>query len=107
MLSRNVTMNWRLIVPAILSLALADPAAAESHPTPGSRCPPGFAALQNSDTCVRISGRVRADGVVGSPLRRSSDSFATHASGRVQLDVRTRTEYGPLRAVLRVENRRR
>jgi len=100
-------MNWRLIAPAILSLALADPAAAEMRPAPGSRCPPGFAGLQNSDTCVRVSGRVRADGVAGSPSRRSSDAFATQAGGRVQLDVRTRTEYGPLRAVFRVENRRR
>jgi hypothetical protein len=107
MLARNVSMNWRLIAPAILSLALADPAAAELRPTPGPRCPPGFAALQSSDTCVRISGRVRADGIVRSPLRRSSDAFATHAGGRVQLDVRTRTEYGPLRAVFRVESRRR
>jgi hypothetical protein len=100
-------MTLRLMALVILTLATAGPAAAEPCQAPAARCPPGFAALQNSDTCVRISGRVRADGVFGSPLSRSSDAFGTHAGGRIQLDVRTRTEYGPLRAVIRVENRRR
>ncbi|MBZ6074810.1 porin [Microvirga puerhi] len=66
-------------------------------------CPPGFSTLQGSDTCVRVSGRVRAETVIGSPKTRSSDGVRTGASGRVQLDVRKQTEYGPLRAVIRAE----
>ena len=78
-------------------LVMADPALA------GSPCPPGFAQLQNSDTCVRISGRVRAETIVGSSGGRSSDKFRSQASGRVQMDMRKQTEYGPLRAVIAVD----
>lgn len=66
-------------------------------------CPPGFSTLQGSDTCVRISGRVRAETVIGSSRTRSTDSARTGASGRVQLDMRKQSEYGPLRAVIRAE----
>jgi porin-like protein len=72
-----------------------------------SPCPPGFAQLQASDTCVRISGRVQADAIAGSSRFRSSDRLQTETSGRVQLDVRKQTEYGPLRAVIRVDGVRR
>ncbi len=72
-----------------------------------SPCPPGFAQLQASDTCVRISGRVRADTIAGSSRLRSSDKLRTETGGRVQLDVRKQTEYGPLRAVIRVDGIRR
>jgi len=73
---------------------------------PAVACPPGFSALQGSDTCVRISGRVRADTVFGTSRSRGSDSVRTGASGRVQLDLRKQTEYGPLRAVIRAEGMR-
>jgi hypothetical protein len=67
-------------------------------------CPPGFAMLQASEMCVRISGRVRAETMVGSSRLRLGDAWQTNASGRVRLDVRKRTEYGPLRAVISVGN---
>ncbi len=86
---------------ALFGLALAGQAQAASP------CPPGFAMLQASDTCVRISGRVRADSLVASSRMRSSDSFQSQASGRVQLDIRKQTEYGPFRAVIAVGNIRR
>jgi hypothetical protein len=92
----------RSVIVLVLS-GLALPGAAHA----ASPCPPGFAMLQASDTCVRISGRVRADGLVGSSRVRSSDGFQTQAGGRVQLDVRKQTEYGPLRAVVSVGNLRR
>ena len=95
-------MMKRLALALFLSgLAPMGPAEAASP------CPPGFAMLQASDTCVRISGQVRADSLVTSAGRRSSDKFQTHASGRVQLDVRKQTEYGPLRAVISVGNLQR
>ncbi|HZH52533.1 MAG TPA: porin [Microvirga sp.] len=99
-------MRRHIIALALTSLALSGTAAAGPRET-AAGCPPGFAALQNSNTCVRISGRVRADALVGSARTRSSDAIETQASGRVQLDVRTRTEYGPLRAVIRAEGVRR
>ena len=103
----------RLALLAICTVALVGQADAaprertrEGAPR-ASYCPPGFAALQNSETCVRVSGQVRAESIIGSSRERSSDSFSTRARGRVQLDVRKQTEYGPLRAVIRVDGIRR
>jgi hypothetical protein len=86
---------------AVFGLALASQAQAASP------CPPGFAMLQASDTCVRISGRVRADALAGSGRLRASNSPPMQSGGRVQIDVRKQTEYGPLRAVIAVGNLRR
>jgi len=72
-----------------------------------SPCPPGFAMLQDSDTCVRIGGRVRAETILRSSRTRKTDNVTSQASGRVQMDVRKQTEYGPLRAFIRVEGIRR
>jgi len=87
------------IVPLVSSalLALGSPALAASP------CPPGFAQLQSSDACVRISGRVRAETVIGSAPNRTADSVTNRAGGRVQMEVRKQTEYGPLRAVIAVD----
>lgn len=86
---------------ALFGLALATQAQAASP------CPPGFAMLQASDTCVRISGSVRADALAGSGRLRASDRFQTHSGARLQIDVRKQTEYGPLRAVIAIGNIRR
>ncbi|MGO4571403.1 porin [Microvirga sp. 2TAF3] len=95
-------MKRRLFALAFSSLALPGPAIAAQP----SACPPGFSALQGSDTCVRVSGRMRAESVIGSARTRGSNAFQSGASGRVQLDVRKQTEYGPLRAVIRAEGQR-
>lgn len=99
-------MSRHVLVLTLSSLAMLGSADAAPREAAAS-CPPGFAALQNSNTCVRVSGRVRADALVGSARTRTSDTIGTQASGRVQLDVRTQTEYGPLRAVIRAEGVRR
>ena len=72
-----------------------------------SPCPPGFAQLQNSDTCVRIGGPVRAETIIGSSRTRKADKVTNPARGRGQMDVREENEYGPLRAFIRVEGMRR
>lgn len=77
--------------------------AAGSQALAAPPCPPGFAQLQNSSTCVRVSGRVRADAVLGSSHQRSSEKSVMRATGEVRLDVRKPTEYGPLRAVIGVK----
>ena len=94
-------MKNSMIISALIALAPAGAAQAASP------CPPGFAALQASDTCVRISGSVRADALAGSGRLRGSDSPRMQSGGRVQIDVRKQTEYGPLRAVIAVGNLRR
>jgi len=94
----KLVMLRSLAILILSSLALAGEAQAAAS------CPPGFAMLQASDTCVRISGRVRADALVGSSRSRSQNAYGTQASGRVRLDVRKQTEYGPLRAVISVGN---
>jgi hypothetical protein len=86
---------------AVLGLALASQAQAASP------CPPGFAMLQASDTCVRISGTVRADALAGSGRQGGPGSYRTQSGARVQIDLRKQTEYGPLRAVIAIGNLRR
>jgi hypothetical protein len=85
---------------ALMGLGLANQAQAASP------CPPGFAMLQASDTCVRISGTVRADAVAGSGRQGGSGSYRSQSGARLQIDVRKQTEYGPLRAVIAVGNLR-
>ncbi len=77
-----------------------------SNPVPFP-CPPGFRLLENSDACARVSGHVRGESFVRSPRSRSSDSFASSASGRVQLDVRIPVGSIPLRGVVEAEGRGR
>jgi hypothetical protein len=89
----------KLCLPALVLAALAPFCQAHG----AAPCPSGFAALQNSDTCVRISGRVGAEAVIGSPRTRASDAYETRVRGRVQLEVRKPTEFGPLRAVIRAD----
>ena len=85
-----------LILPAALCLTGASAQA-------GGSCPPGFSMLQDSSACVRVSGRVRAEAIIGSTRNRRTDSMTTQTSGRVQMEVRKQTEYGPLRAVIDVQ----
>ena len=90
-----------LIAFPLIGLALVGQAQAASP------CPPGFAVLQASDTCVRISGSVRADALAGSERLRASDSSRIQSGARVRIEVRKQTDYGPLRAVIAVGNLRR
>ncbi|MBM6595985.1 porin [Microvirga pudoricolor] len=63
----------------------------------------GFFYIPGTDTCLRVSGRVRADYLFNSPLTRASDAVGFRARGRIQLDARTNTAYGLLRSVVRME----
>lgn len=89
----------KLCLPALVLAGLASFGQAHA----AAPCPSGFAALQNSDACVRVSGRVGADALVGSPRTRSSDAYDTRVRGRVQLELRKPTEFGPFRGVIRAE----
>ncbi len=63
----------------------------------------GFFYIPGTETCLRVSGRVRADYVYGQPFERSVDSNGFRTRGRIQLDARTSTAYGLLRSVVRFE----
>jgi hypothetical protein len=63
----------------------------------------GFFYIPGTDTCLRVSGRVRADYLYGTPQTRASDAVGFRARGRIQLDARTATAYGLLRSVVRFE----
>src|SRR5918997_3366854 len=63
----------------------------------------GFFYIPGTETCLRVGGRVRADYLYGEPLDRSDDAIGFRARGRIQLDARTATAYGLLRAFIRME----
>jgi hypothetical protein len=63
----------------------------------------GFFYIPGTETCLRVSGRVRAEYQYLEPLTRASDSIGFRARGRVALDARTATAYGLLRAYVRME----
>jgi Porin subfamily len=63
----------------------------------------GFFYIPGTETCLRVSGRVRAEYQYLEPLSRASNAIGFRARGRVALDARTATAYGLLRAYIRME----
>ncbi|MGO4704402.1 porin [Microvirga sp. 2MCAF38] len=63
----------------------------------------GFFYIPGTETCLRVSGRVRADYLFGQAFSRASDTVGFRTRGRIQLDARTATAYGLLRSVVRFE----
>jgi Porin subfamily len=63
----------------------------------------GFFYIPGTETCLRVGGRVRAEYSYLEPTTRASNSIGFLARGRVQLDARTATAYGLLRAFVRME----
>jgi len=63
----------------------------------------GFFYIPGTDSCLRISGRVRAEYAVGSRYSDFQDAYGTRARGRLNIDVRTATAYGTLRTFIRYE----
>lgn len=63
----------------------------------------GFFFIPGTDTCLRVGGRVRAEYTVGTRYGRGQDGFGTRSRGRLNVDARTATAYGTLRAFFRYE----
>ena len=63
----------------------------------------GFFYIPGTETCLRVGGRVRADYLYGEPLDRAEDAIGFRARGRLNIDARTATAYGLLRAYIRFE----
>ncbi len=62
----------------------------------------GFFYVPGSDTCLKVSGRVRADYIYDEPLARSSNTVAFRGRGYIALDSYTATDWGPVRATTRL-----
>jgi hypothetical protein len=63
----------------------------------------GFFYIPGTETCLRIGGRVRADYLYVEPFTRAQDITGFRARGRLNIDTRTMTAYGLLRAYIRYE----
>jgi hypothetical protein len=104
-----------LAAPVLAASILAGPALAAERPSAArpKTCAhhgPGFAPIPGTDTCVRVSGRVRSEVDVGSARSiggyGGGGSARLNAEARAALDARTETDAGPLRTVVRVRARR-
>jgi hypothetical protein len=94
-----------------LLIAVAGTAAAtERAPSRPNLCAAhgaGFASVPGTNTCVRVSGRVRGEVDAGSKRSIGGRNGASlNAEARAALDARTDTDAGPLRTVVRVRARR-
>ncbi|WP_204306943.1 porin, partial [Klebsiella aerogenes] len=66
----------------------------------------GFFYIPGTDTCLRVGGRSRFEaGYIPNPNRNQSqgDSSQFRGLARLNVDARTQTGYGTLRAFLRLE----
>ncbi|SED20609.1 Porin subfamily protein [Rhizobiales bacterium GAS191] len=63
---------------------------------------PGFFYIPRTDTCIRIGGRARFESVVLNAFNRATDPLSIHTHGRLAIDARTQTDWGLLRAYVRV-----
>jgi hypothetical protein len=58
----------------------------------------GFWALPGTDTCLKISGEVRADYIATNQNTRNDDGTSFVTRGQIGFDARTNTDYGTLRS---------
>jgi len=63
----------------------------------------GFFYIPGTDTGLRIGGRVRAERIAIETFDRRDDGVGSLARGRLNVDARTQTEYGTVRAFFRYE----
>ncbi len=63
----------------------------------------GFFYIPGTDTCLRVSGRARFQATYLQAYSRSGDLTGYQGLGRLNLDARTSTAYGTLRAFVRMD----
>ena len=67
----------------------------------------GFFYIPGTDTCLRVSGRARFEYNIASARQFTQSPTGFRSIGRLNLDARTQTAYGTLRAFIRYEMARR
>ncbi|MHB2168557.1 porin [Alsobacter sp. R-9] len=94
---------------AAASAHAAELPAGKSAPRPGAflaTCPdvgPGYWKLPGTDTCVAYGAQIEVDTQLKQPHNRSTDVTTMTSIAHVALDAVTPTDYGPLRAFMRLE----
>jgi hypothetical protein len=63
----------------------------------------GYYVIPGTDTCLRISGYVRADWNYREPRVSTDNEITTRGRGRLEADARTMTESGVLRSFIQAE----
>lgn len=99
-------MRLALALPVVLAASAALPADHARAGPRGRSCVQqgsGFVEVPSTSTCIRISGRVRSE--YGLPARgvARGDVAGFRAGGRLAVDSRTDTAYGPLRTYVRLK----
>jgi hypothetical protein len=64
---------------------------------------PGFFYIPGTDTCIKIGGRARFEYVYAQYYNRGVDNSSFRALGRISVDARTATDFGLLRAFVRMD----
>jgi porin-like protein len=68
---------------------------------------PGFFYIPGTDTCLKIGGKAELDLEWDEPRAHSDPTYGSNALARVNLDARTATDWGLLRAFAQIDIRRR
>ena len=68
---------------------------------------PGFFYIPGTDTCIKIGGKAELDIEWDEPRAHSDPTYGSNALARVNLDARTATDWGLLRAFVQIDIRRR
>ncbi len=68
---------------------------------------PGFFYIPGTDTCIKVGGKAEFDLEWDEPRAHSDPTFGYNALARVNLDARTATDWGLLRAFVQIDVRRR
>lgn len=92
-----------LVLLLFTSLAGAGERASPELVRPCPRYGSGFVASPSGGTCLRVTGRVAAELAKSSRYERPAPVLAP--TGRLSIDARTETEYGPVRTFVRIGGR--
>ncbi|MBV9115386.1 MAG: porin, partial [Hyphomicrobiales bacterium] len=68
---------------------------------------PGFFYIPGTDTCLKVGGKAEFDLEWDEPRSHSDPTIGYNATARVNLDARTATDWGLLRAFVQIDIRRR
>lgn len=75
-------------------------ARAQDIARPCPRYGSGFVRLPGSDLCVRLEGRVT--GGIDARTRYAGPGMSPAVAGRLSIDTRTESDYGPVRTFVRI-----